>query len=255
MIDVATATWTEVAAAAPGAIALIPVGAIEAHGPHLPLTTDVIIACEIARRAAARLEARGQRVLILPPVAYTPAPFARAFAGTVAADPEGVRRTLESAAAAARSWGVGCVALVNAHLDPAHVEALGRAAQSCGAVFANILDRQHARKLPAEFRQGGPHAGRFETSLVLAARPDLVREEVRRNLAPVEVNLGRAILQGARTFHEAGGPQAYFGDPAAATAGEGEATYEVLAGVVVEEVLGRINRTGGAAGEPPLAGR
>src|SRR6185295_17319991 len=64
-------------------VAVLPIGAIEAHGPHLPLGTDVIIAEAMARAGADRLAARGLEVLMLPPLALAPAPFASAFAGTV----------------------------------------------------------------------------------------------------------------------------------------------------------------------------
>ncbi len=64
-------------------IAVLPTGAIEAHGPHLPLGTDVIIADAMARAGAERLSARGLDVLVLPPLALTPAPFASEFAGTL----------------------------------------------------------------------------------------------------------------------------------------------------------------------------
>ena len=77
-------TWEEARdAAGPGSVAILPVGAIEAHGPHLPLETDVIIAQAMARTGAARLAARGLRVLVLPPLTYTSAGFARGFAGHV----------------------------------------------------------------------------------------------------------------------------------------------------------------------------
>src|SRR5436309_3331765 len=56
-------TWEETRdAAGPGSVAILPVGAIEAHGPHLPLETDVIIAQAMARSGAARLAARPELV-------------------------------------------------------------------------------------------------------------------------------------------------------------------------------------------------
>src|SRR6266850_7400357 len=83
-------TWTAVRDLPPGTnadkartIAVLPTGAIEAHGPHLPLGTDVIIAEAMARAGAERLAARGFEVLLLPTLALTPAPFAAEFAGTV----------------------------------------------------------------------------------------------------------------------------------------------------------------------------
>ena len=52
----------------------MPLGATEAHGPHLPLSTDVIIAEAMARAGAERLSRQGATVLVLPTVALTPAP-------------------------------------------------------------------------------------------------------------------------------------------------------------------------------------
>jgi creatinine amidohydrolase len=136
--------------------------------------------------------------------------------------------------ASVRAWGVREVALVSAHLDPAHLRAVRAAAAKSGARLADLLERENARRLSEEFRQGGPHAGRFETSLVLAARPDAVREDIRQALPSVDVNLGRAIKEGARTFEEAGGSQAYFGDPASASAREGDALFGVLVEILLD---------------------
>ena len=77
------ATYEEVAALdRRRAVAVVPLGATEAHGPHLPLSTDVIIVEAMARAGAERLSQQGATVLVLPTVALTPAPFAAAFAGT-----------------------------------------------------------------------------------------------------------------------------------------------------------------------------
>ena len=90
----AAMTWEEAREAADLAgTAILPVGAIEAHGPHLPLETDVIIAEAMARAAAVRLTAAGMRVVVLPPLAYTTAGFASGFAGTISLQPETVTAT------------------------------------------------------------------------------------------------------------------------------------------------------------------
>src|SRR5688572_28706086 len=64
-------------------IAVLPLGALEAHGPHLPLGTDIVIAEAMARAGAERLARRGFDVVLLPALPVSPAPFAAAFAGTV----------------------------------------------------------------------------------------------------------------------------------------------------------------------------
>jgi creatinine amidohydrolase len=71
----------------------------------------------------------------------------------------------------------------------------------------------------------------------MAERPDLVREAVRAALPANLVSLSRAIREGKRDFQEAGGPDAYFGEPAAATAEEGRATVSVLGAILADAVL------------------
>ena len=77
-------TWPEARDAfAAGAVAILPVGATEAHGPHLPLDTDVHIAIGAADRTAALLAAEGTPALVLPPLAYGVSFVGTSFAGTL----------------------------------------------------------------------------------------------------------------------------------------------------------------------------
>src|SRR5918912_3297597 len=77
-------TWKEARLAlARGAVMILPVGSTEAHGPHLPLATDVIISEEMSRRAADRLRQQGVAAFVLPAIAYSVTDFSSDFAGTV----------------------------------------------------------------------------------------------------------------------------------------------------------------------------
>jgi creatinine amidohydrolase len=236
-------TWEEArAAAGPGSVAILPVGAVEAHGPHLPLDTDVVIAHAMARAGAARLSTRGTSVVILPPLTYTAADFARGFAGTVSLRPETVTATLLDIAASLSRHGFGMLAIANAHLDPDHLASLQAAADGIrhdlhlAVAFPNLVTKPWALRLGEEFRSGACHAGRFETSILLAERPELVREDVLASLPANPASLSRAIRDGRRSFEAAGGDRAYFGFPAEATAEEGRATVEVLGGILEEAV-------------------
>ena len=236
--------WTEVAALDRArCVALLPVGAIEAHGPHLPLGTDCVIAEAMAAAAAERLDRRGLTALVLPALAYTAAPFAAAFAGTLSLRAETVTETVVGIGRSLAASGFPLLAIANAHFDPTHVGALRAAAEELGkegkiaVAFPDVTRRALAARLTDEFRSGACHAGRYEGSLVLASRPDLVREDVRRELPPRPISLTAAMREGKTTFAEAGGPDAYFGDPAAASREEGEATLEVLAAILEEAVL------------------
>jgi creatinine amidohydrolase len=218
------------------------VGAVEAHGPHLPLSTDGIIAAAMAEEAARHLAERDLLPLLLPPLDYTAAPFAAAFAGTVAVSPATETAIVVDIGRALAFHGFSTLAIANAHLDPSHLGALHAAvsqllAAEVLAVFPDLTRKPWALRLGDEFRSGACHAGRFEGSVVLAARPELVREDVRRTLAPNPASLSIAIREGRTTFAEAGGPRAYFGDPAAASAEEGAATIAALGGILAEAVL------------------
>jgi creatinine amidohydrolase len=247
-------TWPEAAALDPErAVAILPVGAVEAHGPHLPLGTDREIAEAMADEGARRLAAAGWAPLVLPAIDYTAAPFAAGFAGTVSVRPETVTALVVDVATAVAGRGWRCLAIANAHLDPAHLGALAAAAEQIRAggwiavAFPDLTRRPWAARLGEEFASGACHAGRFEGSIVLAARPGLVREDARRALAPNPASLSRAIRAGLTTFEAAGGERAYFGDPAAASAGEGRERIAELGRILEEAVLE-------AVGEPMPAG-
>src|SRR5689334_3570953 len=101
-IVVAEMTWTEIdEALEKRPVALLPVGAIEAHGPHLPVNADTVIATEMAKRGAAKLEEHGVHALILPPVNFTVADFGAGFAGTISVPAETATALLRDVCVAA----------------------------------------------------------------------------------------------------------------------------------------------------------
>lgn len=236
-------TWEEVRDfPARGAVALLPVGALEAHGPHLPLATDVVIAEAMAGAGAKRLEADDVACLLLPAVRYTSAGFAAEFPGTVHLRPELVTSLVTDVGRSLASHDVAVLGLANAHLDPDHVASLRDAAERLEAegeirvAFPDVTRRRLAERLTEEFRSGACHAGRYEGSIVLAARPDGVRRDVAATLPANPASLVDAMRAGATSFSGAGGPRAYFGRPAEATAEEGRETIETLGGMLAEAV-------------------
>jgi creatinine amidohydrolase len=236
------AAWVDVRdllAGAPSAIALLPVGALEAHGPHLPLATDVIIAEGLCRRAAAALEADGRMVAIAPAIVYSVTDYAGGFAGTAGIPPEVATAHVRAVVTALATTGFRRVVLCNAHLEPAHVASLRTAIEGTDAALADCTERRFARTLTEEYKRGACHAGSYETSLVLAERPELVRDQRRVGLPPLPIDLARAMRAGVRTFVEAGAPDAYFGDPAAATRDEGEWIFARLVEMVTTVVRER----------------
>ena len=222
-------------------VAILPCGATEAHGPHLPLNTDVIISEGMAVVSAAALKARGLAAAILPPLAYMPAEFAEAFAGTVTVSAASAKALLIDIARSLKAQGFACLALANSHVDPANVAMLRQAVTEIQALglpvaFPDFTRRKLAQKLTAEFQSGACHAGQYETSLLMAARPDLVNDGERRRLADNPSSLTEAFARGAKTFAQAGGPQAYFGYPRHASAAEGAESFKTMAMALVDAV-------------------
>jgi creatinine amidohydrolase len=241
--ELAEFTWEEVRDLDRARTVLaLPVGALEAHGPHLPLGTDIVIAQAMARSGVEQLEKRGITALLLPPLAFTAAPFGAAFAGTLSAAPYSVTSLVVDLAREAARHGFAALALANSHFDPVHIAALdeavalAREAHLAPVVFPDVTRRPWALRLTEEFLSGACHAGCYEGSIVLAERPDLVREARRRALAPNPSSLPVAIRAGARTFADAGGPDAYFGWPADASAEEGRATIATLGTILADAV-------------------
>lgn len=226
-----------------GAVALWPVGATEAHGPHLPLDTDVLIAEHTCRLAASRCDREtGLSALILPPLAYTVTEYAQPFSGTVCLPRAAVLPYVTEVAVAVATQGFRAVVLVNAHLEPAHRFVLRdavKAARERTRVpigLADPCDRRWVPHLTEEFQSGACHAGQYETSLVLAAAPERVDTETAQTLPDSDVDLMGAMKVGARTFMDMGATEAYVGSPRGATSEEGEASFRTLAWITLEVI-------------------
>lgn len=248
-MQLAELTWPEARDAfAAGVVAILPVGAIEAHGPHLPLDTDVHIAVGAAGRTAALLAAEGTRALVLPPLVYGVSFVGTSFAGTLPLTAETMAAVVRDVLTGLDRYGCTAAIIVNSHLEPAHAEALTAGltraeATTDGrlrAAFPDLRQPRWAAYLSEEYRRGARHAGAYETSLMLVEAPHEVREAERRGLPPVWIDLPDRLRAGARTFAEAGATLGYFGDPASATVAEGEAMFDALARVYVTALRERL---------------
>ena len=218
--------------------ALVPVGSVEPHGPHLPLRTDTLISEHACARAIARLATHDVSAIVAPSVPYGVTDYATGFAGAIGVPAEALTAFLRAICTRFLAGGFRHVCLVNNHLEPAHDAAVRAAIEGLPKTNVSVacpLTRRWGRTLTEEYKRGNCHAGRYETSLALAAGVD-VRAEYKQ-LPLIETSLSEAIRAGKTTFAAMSLDRAYTGAPAEATREEGEATYEKLAEMIATEVL------------------
>ncbi|MDF2991135.1 MAG: creatininase family protein [Microbacterium sp.] len=239
MIELADATWTDVAAFLKdgGRVAVLPFGALEQHGPHLPLSTDTLQADAVARRLAERLDAA-----LLPPIPLGNTWSNESLPGTVSLSAETVTAVCADAAASLERMGLALLVVVNG--DFGNRLPLQRAAEAAAAHgrmpiivldYPGLVEIGDAVKESPWAAPGLCHADELETSMVLAIAPHLVHGD---RLAPeypeLPVDFGlrpTALAPLSRT--------GVFGDPRPATARKGE---RVLAHIVAESaaIVGRV---------------
>jgi len=244
MTELAKLTWPEARAAfGPDLVVLLPIGSTEPHGPHLPLDTDVTIALSQTRAAAAELGRLGVETLVLPALPYGVTYYTDGFEGRVTLRTGTLWHVLDDIVESLEEQGVRRLVFSNAHLEPAHVKVLrgvaldhaARTRDKAQVLFPDNTRRRWAETLGAEFKSGDCHAGRYESSIVLAADAAHVRRE-REELAPVSIGLLAKMESGVRSFAQAGAREAYCGDPAAASTEEGRTIIAALAAMIVTTV-------------------
>ncbi len=235
-------------AVASGALALIPVGSVEAHGPHLPAGTDSVIAEEVACRLAEALGREGRACVIAPTVSFSVADCARGFPGTLSIRGETLEAMLLDIGRGLAEAGFRQVAILCFHLEPANAGYVNQAAETIhretGMDAAEVFVSHSPGWLPklrgilqTRLRRD-LHGGEMETSIMLAVQPSQVRD-LWRSLPPADVDLIATAAAGIR-FKDVG--PGYFGAPALSSAEKGEKIMEVLVASTLQSVRDLIQK-------------
>ena len=180
-------TWLEVREAInAGAIAVVPVGSIENHGPHLPLDTDSVIAFEIAK-AAVQKASPGVRAIVLPPICYGYSEMHMAFPGTITARDANLTNYLEDVCMSLVRHGIKKIVILNGHggnrgaLQFASRRVLNKTGALVATVplpFYNLISKKKLAEVCTSEKGGVCHGGEFETSIYLALHPELVNMDL-----------------------------------------------------------------------------
>ncbi|MGV9606178.1 creatininase family protein [Streptomyces sp. NPDC003631] len=183
-------TWREVRRSGEDGIALLPIGSQEQHAAHLPMGTDTLLVEEVVERALDLLarEAHHPEVVLLPVLPFGHSPH-HLFAAAVSLSAATLSAVLDDILDSLVTSGHRRILIVNGHggNDEIMRLAVKRFALRSEATVASC---SYWTLTSAGHEVGRPdvtpgHAGWFETSLMLAARPDLVRTPVHAR-TPVE---------------------------------------------------------------------
>lgn len=207
----ASATWTDLVGVAGAATLLVPLGSTEQHGPHLPLSTDTLVAVAVAEALADRRD----DVVLAPAVPYGSSGEHAGFPGTLSIGQEALELLLVELVRSADAFGA--VVVVSGH---------GGNAEPVARAVARLV--AEGRRVRAWSPSGAVdlHAGRTETSLLLALAPAVVR------VREAEAGDPRPLRELLPLLREGGvaavSPNGVLGDPAGASPDEGRALLATL---------------------------
>ncbi len=224
-------------------VVLLPLGSVEQHGPHLPLDTDTVTAFEVCKRIGRAIPSR---VVVLPPVYYTPAELSMDFSGTVDIEPTHFIDYLYDICASMVKHGFKRIIMVSGHgINPPFMSIVSQMVTNRNqAICAGVAYFDFAHDKIKKIVSHGSHACEFETSMLLALRP----ENVQMSRAKREWNVYMGLKDSKYTwrnfidrspiffidrlsrFSETG----IIGDPTKATRHKGERLLDVI----VEDMVG-----------------
>jgi creatinine amidohydrolase len=207
--------------------ALLPVGALEQHGPHLPMGTDVVIAECLAEEVAKRTG-----FILMPALVYTPSFSLRKYPGTVRLSDESFVLQLLDIAQSLEAHGIMFVYLIICHIGAINAcksaeRKLILSGSKLRLVNIAVPGMQEAIHKYCESKRWHPtyaHAEEFETSLMLAIQPNLVHMEKAASEYPQYNPLFGPISIGWENFCKSG----VIGDPTVATAKKGKDILKLM---------------------------
>jgi creatinine amidohydrolase len=236
-------TMPEVAALAPDTVAVLPLGAVEQHGPHLPVSTDYVAATAAAEAA---VDVAAAPAVLLPGLAFTKSDEHARFPGTIWLSWDTLMRTLVDVGRSLHASGITRLLFVNGHGGNS---ALGQVA--CRQIRRETGLRTFFAHLSVPTDQGGTssaaseygmgvHGGHGETSLMLHLRPDLVRMDLAERRVPEGlrdyrlIGFGKPVSFGWTS--DDFGPDGHIGDPTGATAEHGKVVFDAAVAQLAEVV-------------------
>jgi creatinine amidohydrolase len=225
---------------------LLPVGATEDHGAHLPLGTDMFEAREICRRTAVALAAHGCPVVIGPTIPFGVSTFHMGFPGTITLTSSTLILVLKEVMHSLYAHGFRNICLIHGHdgnLPQMMVAAQDLINETPDATVVVMnwmveLAKAYAKGDLIKSKKGESHGGEGETARIIATHPELVDldkaqefyldpRDLRKIQSPEHMKTGGGLFYPTRSYKDLT-PVGSIGNPALATEETGEKGYAAI---------------------------
>ncbi len=255
MIRLAERTYEETARLArdPKTAIVFPLGAVEEHGPHLPLLVDWLGADELARVIVPYLRRAGWQPVLVPSMPYGASPHAEGWSGTESLSTGTLRQVVGEVIHGLARHGFRRFVLTNYQADPGHLRTMALIKRSAGrrgrvqVLFAGFAPGPSNAamvnpRITALLRSPRPErewdSGELETAMVLAGRPGSVRRAIAHRLPPAWIDVRRALAVPRTTFRRMNPKgRGYFGWLAAARAETSRAALKLRARLISQDLI------------------
>lgn len=223
---------------------LIPFGAIEDHGAHLPLGTDVFEAREICRRTAVRLAAQNCPVVVGPVIPFGTSSFHMGFPGTISISATTLLALTKEICLSLYAGGFRNFVLIHGHdgslptMMVAAQEIVDATPDATAVVLNWMVALSKVYHTIQRSKKGESHGGEGETSRLLVTHPELVHperstpfhlapEDLRKIQSTESMKTGGGVYYGVRSY-KALTPHGHIGDPTLAVEDTGNKGYDVI---------------------------
>jgi creatinine amidohydrolase len=253
-------------------VILLPFGAIEDHGAHLPLGTDCMEGREICRRTAVRLAELDCPVVIGPVIPFGTSSYHLGFPGTISITSHTLVTLVKEICLSLYGGGFRNFILIHGHdgslssMMVAAQEIVDATPDATAVVLNWMVALSKVYHTIQVSKKGESHGGEGETSRIMATHPELVHpergtpyhlppEQLRKIQSPEHMKTGGGIYYGIRSFRDLT-PFGQIGDPTLARVETGEKGYEVivewLTSVIKRDFFDERRLTPAMVGERPL---
>jgi len=202
---------------------IVPLGAVEEHGPHLPMNTDIFHAYQIAKRTSEIVD-----VFIAPPLYFGVCRSTAPFPGTIDIRPETLEMLIIDVVSALYRHGLRRIILYSGHAGMNHRASMLNAAGELLDMFDDIVVSSitDGDLVDQEFFElvetpGDSHAGEIETSLIMSIAPELVGDPPKADAPFFPRSM---VVRDTRSYWKSG----VWGDPQKASVEKGDRMMEIL---------------------------